>query len=407
MKQSNKFTMHALEAQFHHHSKYHQNRQTLLTSVSDFNIIFKCFSFVGIPFNTFKGTSFPAKVFLVILEAFFMTCAIYFTVVAITRNAPNRYYTYTLTSVSVHFIQIALRVIVCYKRNRIMQLVEELSYFAIYICKAKKPSLKKCIVLFCATCFLYGLYMHISGLIAMSLQRDDGRQLCSAYLFLFDVELEKYLFITACSLLHTIFVLTFPCMSFMMFILVGFLLKYLCIAFESCLVTISKVLNDQKMTHDDIVRCFKLLQQFNRIFGKTIQTVSFIIFLLFAFAFVSQLNLITLVLSIKNVINAKITRSYVVISILATFLGVSCITFTATSVQQCKFKLKMMIEKSYKNFLSRFQHPLYLLLLKYNEISESSITAWCMFKLHKGILVAIYGIIITYGYLLLQLSIPS
>lgn len=378
----------------------------MMTLISDFDVIFKLFTFIGIPFWTFKEGSMMKKICFMIIEATFLAFAIYFGCVAVSRHTLNQYFTFTVTSAAIHVTLVVLRIIISLKRNKISQLVEELSYFSSTGCDVKNSSQKWNILLFCSGCILYAVFMHIISLVSMSMQKDNGIWLSSTYLLLFDLELDHTFFVLT-SIFSFIYTLTFHCTPLLIFILMGFLLKYLYISFDACLTLLSKYLDDPKVTYDDISRCVRILHVFTALFSSTAKGISFIVFLLYTYIFISQLNLITLFISLRCTINSKITIIFLTVCILTTFFEISCITFAATSVQCCKTKLKNSIDNSYKNSIIRSQSALYLLLLKYADNCDYSITAWGMFKLNKGMLITMYGVIVTYGYLLIQLTISS
>lgn len=339
-----------------------------------------------------------------IIEATFLAFAIYFGCVAISRHKFNQYITFTVTSAAIHVTLVMLRIIISLKRDKISQLVEELSCFSSTCNNVQTSPQKWNILLFCSGCILYAVFMHMISLVSMAIQKDKGVWLSSTYLLLFDLELDHKFFILA-SIFSFIYTLTFHCTPLLIFILMGFLFKYLYISFETCLTVLTKYLDDPKITYDDVSRCVRILHVFTVLFSSTVKRISLIVFLLYAYVFISQLNLITLFISLSGTINSKLTISFIIVCILTTFFEISYITFAATSVQCCKTKLRDSIGNLYKNSVIRSQSALYLLLLKYADNCDYSITAWGMFKLNKGILITMYGVIVTYGYLLFQLTI--
>lgn len=377
-----------------------------MTLISDFDIILKLFTFVGIPFSTFKVASTMKKICCMIIEATFLAFAIYFGCVAVSRYKFNEYITFTVTSAAIHVTLVMLRIIISLKRDKILQLVEELSCFSSTGGDARNSPQKWNILLFSSGCILYAIFMHIISLVSMAMQKDKGIWLSSTYLLLFDLELDHMFFVLT-SIFSFMYTLTFHLTPLLIFVLMGFLFRYLYISFDTCLTLLSKYLDDPKLTYDDITRCVRILHVFTVLFSSTVKRISFIVFLLYAYVFISQLNLITLFISLSGTINSKITISFLIVCILTTFFEISCITFAATSVQCCKTKLKDSIGNLYKNSVIRSQSALYLLLLKYADNCDYSITAWGMFKLNKGMLITMYGVIVTYGYLLLQLTISS
>lgn len=377
-----------------------------MTLISDFDIILKLFTFVGIPFSTFKVASTMKKICFMIIEATFLAFAIYFGCVAVSRYKFNEYITFTVTSAAIHVTLVMLRIIISLKRDKILQLVEELSCFSSTGGDARNSPQKWNILLFSSGCILYAIFMHIISLVSMAMQKDKGIWLSSTYLLLFDLELDHMFFVLT-SIFSFMYTLTFHLTPLLIFVLMGFLFRYLYISFDTCLTLLSKYLEDPKLTYDDIIRCVRILHVFTVLFSSTVKRISFIVFLLYAYVFISQLNLITLFISLSGTINSKITISFLIVCILTTFFEISCITFAATSVQCCKTKLKDSIGNLYKNSVIRSQSALYLLLLKYADNCDYSITAWGMFKLNKGMLITMYGVIVTYGYLLLQLTIPN
>lgn len=341
-----------------------------------------------------------------IIEATFLAFAIYFGCVAVSRYKFNEYITFTVTSAAIHVTLVMLRIIISLKRDKILQLVEELSCFSSTGGDVRNSPQKWNILLFSSGCILYAIFMHIISLVSMAMQKDKGIWLSSTYLLLFDLELDHMFFVLT-SIFSFMYTLTFHLTPLLIFVLMGFLFRYLYISFDTCLTLLSKYLDDPKLTYDDITKCVRILHVFTVLFSSTVKRISFIVFLLYAYVFISQLNLITLFISLSGTINSKITISFLIVCILTTFFEISCITFAATSVQCCKTKLKDSIGNLYKNSVIRSQSALYLLLLKYADNCDYSITAWGMFKLNKGMLITMYGVIVTYGYLLLQLTITS
>lgn len=396
--------MDVFRSKFETYFKYKQKR-TSMTLISDFDIIFKLFTFIGIPFCTFKVASTMKKICFMIIEVTFLAFAIYFGCVAVSRHKLNQYITFTVTSAAIHVTLIMLRILISLKRDKILQLVEELSYFS-STHDVQNSSQRWNILLFCSGCVLYAVFMHIISLVSMAMQKDNGIWLSSTYLLLFGLELDHTFFVSA-SIFSFIYTLIFHCTPLLIFILMGFLFKYLYISFDTCLIILSKYLDDPEVTYDDISRCIRILHAFTVLFSSSVKRKSFIVFLLYAYVFISQLNLITLFISLGGTINSKITISFIIVCILTTFLEISYITFAATSVQCYKTRLKDSIDNLYKNSVIRSQSVLYLVLLKYADNCDYSITAWGMFKLNKGLLITMYGVIVTYGYLLLQLTIAG
>lgn len=262
-----------------------------MTLLSDFDIIFKLFTFVGIPFCTFKVASTRKKICFMIIEATFLAFAIYFGYVAISRHKFNQYITFTVTSAAIHVTLVMLRIIISLKRDKISQLVEELSCFSSTCNNVQTSPQKWNILLFCSGCILYAVFMHMISLVSMAIQKDKGVWLSSTYLLLFDLEPDHKFFILA-SIFSFIYTLTFHCTPLLIFILMGFLFKYLYISFETCLTVLSKYLDDPKITYDDVSRCVRILHVFTVLFSSTVKRISLIVFLLYAYVFISQLNLI-------------------------------------------------------------------------------------------------------------------
>lgn len=375
-----------------------------MSLVNDFSIILKSLTIIGIPFSTFKEASTKRKLFLFITEIIFLLFALYFAIVGLIRHSPNKYVTYTLTSASVHVILLALRLTISYKRNKIMELIEGISYFSTSICAIKYRSQRRQIFCICFSCFLYTISMHILTLFTLALQPDGGVKLTAAYLFPTYTNLDQYTFISLTSIFQAVYNLVFHCTPGLVFVLVGFILTCISNALKNCVDSMSVSLKDQRMTFSETANCIKLLHGFITLFIKMEETISFIIFLTYAYALISQLNLITLFLEARYTVSTEITQVYIIMTFLVSFIGMCTVTFLATSMENRKSDLRKVIDNTWKKFSTRPQNIMYLLLLKQCDNADFSLTGWGMFKLNKSVLITISGFVVTYGYILLQLS---